>query len=563
MIQIACILFSLITLSCSTIFAKENPPEPLPVLSKVIEQGLLGLQAEPKEAQTLLLEQAKRFVQHYAGRSEQKTLTEYLQYCKANPETDPFCGIFHEFQSLQKAQQQKRKSLHRTAQLSATQIQKLITNAQLEKLTSLSETELQEGFKRISSLDQIKAISNQVIQDSTCSTGSLSALLAAKTEEFLPDAEAKQSAIQMYEKATRCSSSESQQVKARFRLSLLQVWSENCTAAIPHLQYLTEHIDGLNDYRSRALYWESYCQNLLKKPEDSEKSKKALLQKYPFSFHTLLIQGEDLEHKLSQTMQPDSPIEVRSENAPELNQKIRAIEALLRLEQKALAKKILTSLEGKILKSKPTFQLYIAALYHTLDDSLTKFKLLTIAFRENPSLISKASLKLYYPHKNWTSKDLHTAEVDEMLLLALIRQESAFNPHARSSAGALGLMQIMPHTARRFERIRTLKELLNPTTNLKIGTRYFSSLLRNYNGDAGLALAAYNAGPKRVEDWLKRYPVKDKALFLDLIPFKETREYVASIARNYYWYTSLYSEDRPNPAISQRTLNKVFTLSGS
>ena len=83
---------------------------------------------------------------------------------------------------------------------------------------------------------------------------------------------------------------------------------------------------------------------------------------------------------------------------------------------------------------------------------------------------------------------------------------------------------------------------------MRIGTQFFSKMLERFDGNVEFALAAYNAGPERVDEWRKRYPVSDRLLFLDLIPFKETREYVASIARNYYWYTRLYPNGKRQPA---------------
>jgi hypothetical protein len=110
-------------------------------------------------------------------------------------------------------------------------------------------------------------------------------------------------------------------------------------------------------------------------------------------------------------------------------------------------------------------------------------------------------------------------------------------------------MQLMPGTARRLERV-SKNRLVDPRTNIRIGIKYFAQLVEQFNGDAELALAAYNAGPERAETWVKRYPVQERLLFLDLIPFKETREYVASISRNYYWYRRLYPELRPTGMIS-------------
>jgi soluble lytic murein transglycosylase-like protein len=80
--------------------------------------------------------------------------------------------------------------------------------------------------------------------------------------------------------------------------------------------------------------------------------------------------------------------------------------------------------------------------------------------------------------------------------------------------------------------------------------RFFSRLVERYDGNVEFALAAYNAGPERVDVWRMRYPVENRLLFLDLIPFKETREYVASIARNYYWYQRLYPASGQAPTIS-------------
>jgi soluble lytic murein transglycosylase len=130
-------------------------------------------------------------------------------------------------------------------------------------------------------------------------------------------------------------------------------------------------------------------------------------------------------------------------------------------------------------------------------------------------------------------------KADPYLITALMRQESAFNDRARSPVGARGLMQLMPKTARRMERV-SKDALYRPDVNIRLGVRFFSGLVEHYGGEAPLALAAYNAGPINVDTWQARYPVQNQLLFVDLIPFRETREYVASIARNYFWYKKLY-----------------------
>jgi peptidoglycan lytic transglycosylase len=134
--------------------------------------------------------------------------------------------------------------------------------------------------------------------------------------------------------------------------------------------------------------------------------------------------------------------------------------------------------------------------------------------------------------------------LDPYLVAALIRQESEFNPSAVSHANAVGLMQLLPKVGKAVAKQEKLKhfsstQLFAPAMNLQLGTRYFRSMVDKF-GAFEFALAAYNAGAERVQDWQGEGKFRDPQEFVESIPFTETREYVQAILRNANVYRQLY-----------------------
>lgn len=152
-----------------------------------------------------------------------------------------------------------------------------------------------------------------------------------------------------------------------------------------------------------------------------------------------------------------------------------------------------------------------------------------------------------FPRPYWSDLRRFSVQngLEPYLVASLIRQESEFNPLAVSRANAVGLMQLLPKTGKRVAREIKLKgyspsQLYTPTVNLQLGTRYFKSMVDRYNGQLEYALAAYNAGTDRVDDWLGAGKYRDPQEFVESIPFTETREYVQAILRNTNVYQRLY-----------------------
>lgn len=134
-------------------------------------------------------------------------------------------------------------------------------------------------------------------------------------------------------------------------------------------------------------------------------------------------------------------------------------------------------------------------------------------------------------------------EVDPLLVFAVIKVESDFNPQAISRSNACGLMQLMENTAIEVSEALgdeiSKDKLFIPETNIKLGTTYLASLLKRYDGNINLTLAAYNAGIGNVEEWIQEGIIKQNGSDIENIPFKETNNYVRKILRDYGIYKEM------------------------
>jgi soluble lytic murein transglycosylase len=152
-----------------------------------------------------------------------------------------------------------------------------------------------------------------------------------------------------------------------------------------------------------------------------------------------------------------------------------------------------------------------------------------------------------FPRAYWSDLKRYSQAngLDPYLVASLIRQESEFNPAAVSRANAVGLMQLLPRTGKNVAhevKLRTYSpgQLYTAPVNLELGTRYFRGMVDKFGGSFEYALAAYNAGSDRVEEWLGQGKYRDAPEFVESIPFTETREYVQAIMRNASVYRQLY-----------------------
>lgn len=158
-------------------------------------------------------------------------------------------------------------------------------------------------------------------------------------------------------------------------------------------------------------------------------------------------------------------------------------------------------------------------------------------------------LKILYPlnYQEQIEKYAFENGIDSKYVYAIIKAESNFNVEANSSSGAKGLMQIMDSTAQEIAKKLEVTEVKNynlydAETNIMFGTKYFADLLKEYDNNINLTLAAYNAGKGNVKKWIDNGTIQADGSDIENIPFKETNMYIRKILQNYRIYENLYKK---------------------
>lgn len=203
------------------------------------------------------------------------------------------------------------------------------------------------------------------------------------------------------------------------------------------------------------------------------------------------------------------------------------------------------------------------ALEHAADSSVARLLATAAAFRDHGEPATGASLaaraldrgapkdarvlRLVYPLVDRAElvAQARAHDLDPALVAGLIRQESSFNPHAVSPAGARGLMQVMPSVGQQVARnlgypVWDPALLFEPDANLQLGTAHLAGSVQKYGGVLARVLAAYNAGESRATRWAAKGGVGDPEIYAERIPFAETRDYVRIVQRNAQLYSALY-----------------------
>lgn len=438
----------------------------------------------------------------------------------------------------------RKRGRNRTPQEEYRQAQNALLQGNLSGFEELSDPAISRVFNRVSARAEFAALEKAVLGADACKAERVAALMGQKSEEYLPETSAIESTISLYEKAASCTEGSERSEKSRYRGALLSIMREDWNRAIRLLDPLTQASARKSDFYSRAIYWKAKAEKSRGNSLSFKQLAARLTKEFPIHYHSLLLAPRVLFNAAQNLHLPEPTLAFESlKLGSQWNDRSRAIEVLQELGATELTRDFFVELEDMMDGGEAESRLYLAVLMHRNMNSIGTFRVLSSLFREHPAMLSRQTLALFFPLSKPHQQALAVAQgggLDPYLIAALIRQESGFVTHARSPAGALGLMQLMPSTARSMEPV-SKQELLDSRTNVRLGVKFFRRLLDRFDGKVDHALAAYNAGPLRVDEWQRRYPVTDPVLFVDLIPFKETREYVSLISRNYYWYLQIYA----------------------
>lgn len=290
--------------------------------------------------------------------------------------------------------------------------------------------------------------------------------------------------------------------------------------------------------REKALYW--LGRSLEKTGNDEAATCYRLLQTdYPAGFYASWYR--------EQKGVPDQRESLGSRNAEaELPlaagfEKPRLLASLGMAEE---ARNEMAALVKKMPAQKASFPVLARVYLETGDYHLA----ISLFQKNRPVKWEKEALPLWtagFPLTHTEEVSRHAAEngVRESMVYAIIRNESAFSPAIKSPAGAIGLMQLMPATAKQTAREKGAFDplrLTNADFNIKLGTRHFKELLNGYDGDVVYSIAAYNAGANAVSRWRKNLKGLEKDEFIESIPYQETREYVKKVYASIGIYRQLY-----------------------
>ena len=334
--------------------------------------------------------------------------------------------------------------------------------------------------------------------------------------------------------------------EAVWRIGWIQYQLRNWTAAATTFGQLRDR----EQLRDEAAYWQARALERAGRSGTARQLYREIVQRTPNGYYALWAQrrlGEvstaSLLHDTATVVVPPPFTAPSPPEVPDTFHLVRA-EELKAAGVNALARKELAATE-RAYDSDMAVQRYLVRAYPTVDAYNAALRLAR-RLGSQADLSPSEEQQLRYPLAFWETvrRAAEAQDVDPLLVVAIIRQESMFDPTARSSADARGLMQLLPSTA---ERVAATSDppidytnLNDPDVNIELGTRYLRTLFTRFAGDPFKAIAAYNGGENATAKWQRQFADLSSDEFVESITYRETRDYVKRVVANYCAYQQQY-----------------------
>lgn len=358
--------------------------------------------------------------------------------------------------------------------------------------------------------------------------------------------------------------------EARWYLALALVLTKDDAGAVRELDLLTGKPALLGQ---KADYWAAQSELRLGQKDRAVARLRKLVEGHPFSFYAQLarlrLQGVGIQvGPFGDTNQSGSADGLRVwDDAVDpsvlRDRRLAPVDELIRLGLKREAAHVLRRLEGELMRDlTPARALPALLMLYGRAGHFSRVHLLgevhgAQAMRRDPHQVAAAKLawEAKYPlaYREWIERYSPSGGSPARYLYSIMQKESAYNPYDFSNADALGLLQMIPPTSRRVAkqvgREYTDGILYDPESNIQLGAWYIGRLLKKFKGQIALGAGSFNAGPAAMVRWLGRHGSQPLDVFVELCPYKETREYMKKLLEIYARYVWLYDKQDYLPSL--------------
>ncbi|RII25182.1 MAG: lytic transglycosylase [Geobacter sp.] len=322
-------------------------------------------------------------------------------------------------------------------------------------------------------------------------------------------------------------------------------WASYLTGDYPTATNLFQELTAVGSYREKALYWGGRALVAAGNTDNARAFYTKLVTEYPYGYYALM-------YRSAVNLPADKSLNLQTDVAhllPVPDGLDRAKMLIVCGLYEEARRELVYARRNAGTKGKTLYG--IARLYLEMGNYNGALASVKQVQPEKLDKDTAVTWELLYPfgYREIVAKNAAVCGVDESLVHSIIRAESSYSPTAKSPVGAIGLMQLMPATAKSMSGSKkgtfTADSLTKPDINIAYGTRHLRDLLQSYDGDQVMAIAAYNGGSGNVNRWRKTFGSLRQDEFVENITYGETREYVKKVLTGAYLYRLLYGIESP------------------